>query len=78
MGYNIDTTHAKEFKGSGLFGHSVALTKDKDLVYVGAPDDDKYGQVYKCTSTTTSCSKVDGKPFLYNTDVFFQFGTMGE
>ena len=65
--YNIDTTSPVELKSNendGLFGHSVALSKN--YVYVGAPgpttNDNKHGNVYKCT-ISGSCSFVSGKMF---------------
>ena len=62
--YNIDTTSPVKLtshKNDGLFGHSVALSKD--YVYVGAPDDDIHGNVYKCPTSRGSCSVVGGKTF---------------
>ena len=67
--YNIDTTSPVELKSNkkgGLFGHSVALSKN--YVYVGAPDDDPYGNVYQCKCTksgscSSPCSVVKGKSF---------------
>ena len=70
--YNIDTTSPVELKSNkkgGLFGHSVALSKNYVYVgapdvYFGAPDDDKHGNVYKCgKSRGSSCSVVKGKSF---------------
>ena len=61
--YNIDTTSPVELKSNkkgGLFGHSVALSKN--YVYVGAPHDKKHGNVYKCRKSG-SCSFVSGKMF---------------
>ena len=62
--YNIDTTSPVKLtsnKEDGLFGLSVALSKD--YVYVGAPDDDIHGNVYKCPTSRGSCSVVGGKTF---------------
>ena len=66
--YNIDTTSPVELKSNKndglftLFGHSVALSKE--YVYVGAPDDNKHGNVYKCGKSRGSCSVVNGKPIV--------------
>ena len=57
VAYNIDDTTLKEFEENGLFGHSVALSKDS--VYAGAPKGGN-GTVYKCGITSSSCSKVQG------------------
>ena len=56
VAYNIDDTTLKKFEENGLFGHSVALSKDS--VYAGAPKDGN-GAVYKC-GIDSSCSKVQG------------------
>ena len=70
--YNIDTKSATLLKGNeedGLFGHSVAFSKD--FVAVGAPKDQKHGNVYKCsTSSRLNCQIIDGKDF---TDFLFRF-----
>ena len=55
--YNVDTTSPVKLTSNeedGLFGLSVALSND--YVYVGAPDDDPYGNVYQCKCTSGSCS----------------------
>ena len=58
--YNVDETSSVKLDGStnaGLFGHSVAMSMDH--VYVGAPDDAKHGNVFKCsTSSSASCDGV--------------------
>ena len=66
--YNIDTKSAillkgNEDNGDGLFGHSVAFSEE--FVAVGAPKDQTHGNVYKCsTSSSSNCQIVNGKNFL--------------
>ena len=56
--YNVDTTSPVKLTSNeedGLFGLSVALSNDS--VYVGAPNEDPYGNVYQCKCTKSgSCS----------------------
>ena len=77
---NVDLKSVIHVKNSGennnLFGHSVALAKN--YVYVGAPDDSKHGNVFKCrfnandpNQQNPTCSKVDGKCSYERTIFFF-------
>ena len=62
LAYNIDTESAKKWErqsNDGLFGHSVALSRS--YIYVGAPKDDKHGNVFRCSTSGSRCSKIDGK-----------------
>ena len=60
--YNIDTTSPDIFsrRSNSSFGVSVALSKDD--VYFGAPHSESHGNVYECSKSGSSCSKVPGKP----------------
>ena len=55
---NVDTTNPTIFNGqnSGLFGHSVALSKSD--AFVGAPEDENHGNVFKCSLQSENCKKM--------------------
>ena len=58
---NVDTTNPTIFKrqNSGLFGHSVALSKSD--AFVGAPEDEIHGNVFKCSLQSENCKKMNSK-----------------
>ena len=55
---NVDTTNPTIFnrQNSGLFGHSVALSKSD--AFVGAPEDEIHGNVFKCSLQSENCKKM--------------------
>ena len=73
--YNIDTKSAillrrKRGEEDGLFGHSVTFSDD--TVFVGAPNDETHGNVYKCPiSERPSCEIIDCNYGKYYFQVFF-------
>ena len=61
--YNVKTKGSKILSGnsddSGLFGHSVALSKSD--AFVGAPHDSIHGRVFKCSLQSSQCSPMTSR-----------------
>jgi hypothetical protein len=76
--FNVDVNHSivlelDQQSKAALFGHSLII--DNDVAYIGAPDYETRGGVFKCTfdgknfdSQTPSCKKIPGlyPVHLYN------------
>ena len=62
LAFNIDLENPIVFNPSsndkGLFGHSVALTKNK--TFIGDPENDNHGNLFKCNvDSGSSCKKLE-------------------
>ena len=64
IGFNVETENAIIFEprqiDQGLFGQSVALTKDSKLI-VGAPLSKTHGALFSCSNSNPICTRINGE-----------------